>query len=86
MIFTQVDINVYPKRSRYCNGEAGIYKDRGYNLNLEYELSAWSHLFRLMDIYPYASDIRIAMDLARTMTHRAQGRRWIEIKGIRGTP
>lgn len=72
MIFTQVDINVYPKRSRYGNGETGIYKNRGYNLNLDYELSAWSYLFRLIDIYPYASDIRIAMDLAWTMAHLAQ--------------
>lgn len=72
MIFTQVDINVYPKRSRYWNGETGIYKNRGYNLSLDYELSARSHLFRLIDIYPYASDIRIAMDLACTMAHLAQ--------------
>lgn len=72
MIFTQVNINVYPKRSRYCNSETGIYKNRGYDLNLDYELSAWSYLFRLIDIYPYASNIRIAMDLACTMAHLAQ--------------
>lgn len=80
MIFTRVDINVYPKRSRYCNGKAGIYKNGGYNLDLDYEPSAWSHLFRLIDIYPYASDIRIAMDLARTMAHLAQGRGGQELK------